>query len=117
MPDSSTATITVVACPNCGRLDPGPREVCVSCHATGLVPRAVPGTGELVSWTMIRRPPTAFRHEGEYAVAVVALTAGVQVTRRLRLDDKEPAPGVPVVAVEEADGVSVFAVDATASSR
>ena len=112
MPDSSAATVTVVACPKCGKLDPGPREICASCHSTGLEPRTVPATGSLVSWTMIRRPPTAFRHEGEYAVAVVTLTAGVQVTGRLRLDGNEPTPGAPVVGVDETDGVSVFAVDA-----
>ena len=117
MPDSSIATVTVVACPKCGKLDPGPRQICASCHSSGLEPRAVPATGKLVSWTMIRRPPTAFRHEGEYAVAVVTLTAGVQVTGRLRLDGGEPAPGAPVVGVDAAEGVPIFAVDASGANQ
>ena len=111
MPDESTSTVSVVVCPQCGRLDAGPRELCRDCFAPGLEPRQVDGRGELVSWTMIRRPPTAFRDEGEYAVAVVALDAGVQVTGRLERQDQDPAPGARVAAVASKDGVPIFAPD------
>ncbi len=101
-------TISVLACPNCGQLDPGPRENCTACFAGGLAPREVENVGNLVSWTMIRRPPTAFREEGEYAVAVVALDAGVQVTGRLDLSAGELAPGSRVTALQHHGGVPVF---------
>ncbi|MEM8973741.1 MAG: OB-fold domain-containing protein [Pseudomonadota bacterium] len=100
--------ISVLACPSCGHLDPGPRENCPACFATGLKPCDVQGVGNLVSWTMIRRPPTAFRSEGEYAVAVVTLDAGVQVTGRLGLTADEAKPGARVAALELHADVPVF---------
>ena len=56
--------------------------MCPKCFGR-LEPTLVPGDGTLVSWTMIRRPPAAFRAEGAYAVALVALDAGCQITGRL----------------------------------
>ena len=102
-------TISVLACPACGQLDPGPREICTSCFTAGLAPTEVEGVGKLVSWTMIRRPPTAFREDGEYAVAVVALDAGVQVTGRLDLSSGEASPGARVAAWMKHGDVPVFA--------
>ena len=104
MPES----IAVLACPACGQLDPGPRENCTSCFAPGLAPHQVEGVGSLVSWTMIRRPPTAFREDGEYAVAVVALDAGVQVTGRLDLSSGDVDPGARVTALRKHSDVPVF---------
>ncbi|MEM9359567.1 MAG: OB-fold domain-containing protein [Pseudomonadota bacterium] len=100
--------ISVLSCPSCGHLDPGPRENCPACFATGLKPCNVQGVGNLVSWTMIRRPPTAFRSEGEYAVAVVALDAGVQVTGRLELTEDEVRPGARVAASKLQADVPLF---------
>ena len=111
MPEPSTPMVGVLVCPQCGALDPGPRELCPVCFAQRLEPQHVDGRGELVSWTMIRRPPTAFRDEGEYAVAVVTLDAGVQVTGRLERQDLDPAPGTRVTAIASKDGVPVFAPD------
>ena len=106
MPD----TITVLACPSCGQLDPGPRENCTACYEAGLTPQDVQSNGNLVSWTMIRRPPTAFREEGPYAVAVVALDAGVQVTGRLDLTAGELTPGTRVAAMAHQSDVPVFSL-------
>jgi len=109
MPDRADETVSVLVCPACGTLDPGPREFCPACQHHGLQSKSVAGNGELVSWTMIRRPPTAFREDGEYAVAVVALDAGVQVTGRLTFDLDEPSPGARVTSVAHKNGVAVFA--------
>ena len=110
MSDTTGEAISILVCPACGMLDPGPREFCPACQHSGLIAKSVEGFGELVSWTMIRRPPTAFKEEGEYAVAVVALDAGVQVTGRLAHDHgDEPVPGTRVAAVAKKDGIAVFA--------
>ncbi len=109
MPDQASK-VSVLRCTTCGRLDPGPRELCTSCQAGPLDAAEVPATGILVSWTMIRRPPTAFRDEGEYAVAVVALNAGVQITGRLTFAGDGPPPGIWVVAAETNGDVPVFQV-------
>ena len=100
--------VSVLECSNCGQLDPGPRENCTACYGTDLIARKVESSGQLISWTMIRRPPTAFRDEGPYAVAVVKLDAGVQVTGRLDLTAVEPAPGSRVVALTHQSDVPVF---------
>lgn len=88
MPDQNV--ITVMRCADCGALDPGPRELCPKCHRATLKPAQVAGDGMLVSWTLIRRPPAQYREDGQYAVAIVRLDAGVQVTGRL----KDPADAI-----------------------
>jgi uncharacterized OB-fold protein len=112
MPETATGkpdlTVCVLECRDCGARDPGPRQICRSCHGDNLVPTRVPGDGSLVSWTIIRRPPTAFREDGEYAVAVVELDAGVQVTGRLVTTTADTAPGDRVLVVGEKGGVPVF---------
>jgi uncharacterized OB-fold protein len=100
--------IDVLKCGKCGALDAGPREICPSCHEAALEPHSVAGGGALVSWTMIRRPPSAFRAEGQYAVAVVNLDAGIKVTGRLDAPDEKCGPGSRVRAIEKKNGVPVF---------
>lgn len=103
-----TASVSVLRCTTCGALDPGPRDLCARCHTATLVPQDVSGDGELVSWTMIRRPPAAFKADGAYAVAIVKLDAGVQVTGRLAAPQQEPAPGSRVRAVGHIHETCVF---------
>lgn len=100
--------VTVLRCANCGALDPGPREICARCLSTALEPVALPGTGRLMSWTMIRRAPTRFRAEQPYAVCVVDLDAGLRVTGRLADPESEPPPGALVRAVAAGEGYTVF---------
>ena len=93
---AAAGTVAVMRCAACGTLDPGPRDLCPNCHAR-LGPAQVAGDGTLVSWTLIRRPPAAFRDDGAYAVAIVKLDAGVQVTGRLA-EPGNAAPGARVAA-------------------
>ena len=68
----------------------------------------MPGTGRLVSWTVVRRAPTRFRAEAPYAVCVVDLQAGLRVTGRLADHAAEPRPGDAVRAVALGQGYAVF---------
>jgi uncharacterized OB-fold protein len=102
--------VPVVKCSACGALDPGPREVCPKCHKPTLVASSAPGTGKLVSWTMIRRPPAQYREDGQYAVAVVRLDAGVQVTGRLKDPSEDVKPGARVKAVAPMRNTVLFEV-------
>lgn len=112
-PASSVARpIAVLVCGDCGQLDPGPRELCPACAGNRLVHREVEGRGRLVSWTVIRRPPTKFRAEAPYAIAVVELDAGVRITGRLGAISEDLEPGVPVVLDATQGGVHVFQRDA-----
>ncbi len=101
-------TVTVMRCTTCGALDPGPRDLCARCHTATLVPHEVAGDGALVTWTLIRRPPAAFREDGAYAVAIVRLDAGVQVTGRLAEHEREPAPGTRVRAIGRVHNTALF---------
>lgn len=106
---SKAEHITILKCTACGQLDPGPRDLCPKCFGT-LAPHTVSGAGTLVSWTMIRRPPAAFRSEGAYAVALVKLDAGCQITGRLANPDDHATPGRRVAASGHKDTVTVFEV-------
>ena len=111
MPDpavSAAPAVAVLVCEDCGRLDAGPRELCPACAGSRLVRHEVEGRGRLVSWTVIRRPPTKFRAEAPYAIAVVDLDAGVRITGRLAAVPDDLEPGAPVVLDVTRDGVHVF---------
>ena len=105
---ASASFVDVLKCSACGALDAGPREICPGCHASALRPDKVSGAGALLSWTIIRRPPAAFRAEGSYTVAVVELDAGIKVTGRLEAADEKSRLGARVVMAESRSGVPVF---------
>jgi uncharacterized OB-fold protein len=101
--------VAVMRCPACGTLDPGARDLCRQCHVP-LTTAEVGGDGTLVSWTLIRRPPAAFKEDGQYAVAIVRLDAGVQLTGRLEQPDERALPGARVRAVGRHRDTTVFRV-------
>jgi uncharacterized OB-fold protein len=111
MPDTGLGAhrVAVMRCPECGALDPGPRDLCAKCHVP-LAPVDVGGDGVLVSWTLIRRPPAAFKEDGQYAVAIVRLDAGVQMTGRLEAPDERARPGARVRAAGRHRETTIFRV-------
>ena len=104
--------ITILQCTDCRTLSAPPHQLCPKCHSTGIAPHRVDGIGTLLSWTVIRRPPQAFRDGGIYNVAVVALSAGVPVTGRLELAEGagEPPAGAAVRMIGEHKGAAIFAL-------
>lgn len=104
-----SAEFTIIRCASCGALDVPPRERCGKCGGTTLTPQAAAGTGTLVTWTVMRRPPAAFADEPPYAVAVVDLSEGVRVTGRLKQFEDDPASGARVSIVGMHKGTPVFA--------
>lgn len=102
--------ITILKCAECGKLSAPPHQLCPSCHSEKIGPHDVDGVGTLLTWTVIRRPPQAFRDGGVYKVAVVALTAGVPVTGRLSLPDgaADPPAGAAVHMTGEHQGAAIF---------
>ena len=110
MPDVSPGFVTIQECRTCGAMDAGPRTLCPACHSENLIAREIEGDGMLVSWTMIRRPPASFREDGQYAVAIVRLDAGVQVTGRLDAPGDDVRPGARVKAVGRKRETTVFAL-------
>lgn len=104
------ATLQLLRCPACGRLDTPPRSVCGGCLAGGLQTEEVPGTGTLASWTTIRRAPTRFRDEAPYDVVVVDLDAGPRVVGRLSADTAPAQIGARVTAVRAEGANAIFKV-------
>lgn len=95
---SAPPAVEILRCAACGQLDPGPRELCPSCHSPRMEPVTVAGEGGLVSWTLVRRPPTRFQADGPYAVAVVDLDCGVRLTGRLASVPLDEAGAPPLGA-------------------
>jgi hypothetical protein len=69
---------------------------------------SVSGSGKLVSWTVIRRPPTKFRAKGPYTIAIVDLDAGVRLTGRLTTISERVRPGVDVAFIGMDDAIHLF---------
>lgn len=68
----------------------------------------VPGEGKLVSWTVIRRPPTRFRAQGPYTIAIVDLDAGVRLTGRLVAASENVKLGAGVTFIGMGDSTYLF---------
>ena len=103
-----THAVGVLRCKACSALDPGPREFCSACGEAQMEAYSVPGRGKLVSWTVIRRPPTKFRSKGPYTIAVVDLDAGVRLTGRLAAVSENIKPGADVAFVGMDDAIYLF---------
>lgn len=105
----------VLACRDCGALDPGGRRYCTQCGADALIPMQVSGRGTLVSWTLVRRPPEGIEADGPYAVALVDLEEGVRITARVSNTEMDSAEtklvlGSPVEIVGLAGDVPIVAL-------
>jgi uncharacterized OB-fold protein len=109
MPDMTDAhEVDILRCGACAALDPGPREFCASCGKAQMEVCAVSGNGRLVSWTVIRRPPTRFRAHGPYTIAIVDLDAGVRLTGRLTEVSEHLKPGASVAFVGMGESTYLF---------
>jgi uncharacterized OB-fold protein len=95
---SAAATVSLLRCAGCGRLDGIGRTVCTGCLSFALEPVEVAGTGRLATWTTIRRAPSQFRDDAPYEVAVIDLDAGPRVTGRLAPGGAARAVGAAVHA-------------------
>jgi uncharacterized OB-fold protein len=70
----------------------------------------VPGArGKLVSFTVIRKAPSAFALEPLYAVAIVDLDGGRRVVGRIEPFDPAPALGAAVKLARFQQATPVFA--------
>lgn len=71
-------------CTSCAEVMMYPRTRCVNCRSADLGWRDAQGSGELLSFTVIRAvPPRGFEDELPYSVGVVSLVEGVQLLGRL----------------------------------
>lgn len=106
MPDAPSLTLR--RCGACGAFEPARRTFCAACGSDDLRAAEVPGEGEVVSWTVVRRPATAFRHLGQIPVVVVRLDAGASVTGRFEGKEAGLSVGAKVRLLRSDDGIPVF---------
>ena len=75
--------LLAAACSECGtRLIP-PRPACYACGSRAVELEAQPETGEIVSYTEVHRPPSAFTDLAPFPVAIVELDSGARLTGRV----------------------------------
>jgi uncharacterized OB-fold protein len=100
--------VQVLKCSNCNAYDPGPRDICVSCLSRSFVTEVVVGEGELSSYTVVRRPPTAHLSKDIYAVAAIRLDVGINITARLKDPTAKPRLGARMRATAYGEGFVYF---------
>lgn len=100
---SDAATIPMLRCKACGRVDTPGRAVCSGCLSLQLEPTAVAGRGTVATFTTIRRAPARFKDDAPYDVVVVDLAAGQRVTGRIAQGSAPPSVGAQVAALATAD--------------
>jgi uncharacterized protein len=82
--------VTVQRCDNCGAFRYVPKEICNRCHSTDATWTPIAGTGEVYTYTVVRRAPTpAYQAEAPYAIVHVAMDEGFRMIGSMRVDDPE----------------------------
>jgi len=83
-------------CAECGTVLLPPRPACYECGSRAVDIEEQPRTGEVVTWTEVRRAPPAFDHLAPFAVAIVELDSGGRLTGRVDAPSEAVAIGDPV---------------------
>ncbi len=86
-------------CTGCGKVFFPPRLVCCACKGREFKPVNLPDEGEIVSYTVIHVAPTQFARESPYAMGIVKLMDGVNITVQIDHYDEELAIGQKVRVV------------------
>ena len=60
-----------------------PRLICPECHNRDLEKTRLAERGKLLTYTIIRVPPSQFRDQAPYAVGIVELEDGVRLTGQI----------------------------------
>ncbi len=87
-------------CTGCGARFFPARPVCTVCGSTEFRDYKLAETGEVVTWTVIRNPPTGFEKYRPYVVALLELDDGVRLLSQVvDVDPMEVHAGMRVEAV------------------
>jgi len=70
-------------CKKCDKIFFPPRQVCPGCKSEDLEPVTLNREGKLLSYTIIRVPPSQFKDEAPYAVGIVELEGGGRITAQI----------------------------------
>ena len=70
-------------CKKCGKWFFPPRPVCDACKGEEFEVKAMRRTGKILTHTIIRVPPAAFKDQAPYAMAVIEMDDGPRVTTQV----------------------------------
>jgi len=70
-------------CSHCGEVFFPPREVCPSCKSIEMEKFKLKGTGEILSYTVIRVPPAGFEGQVPYVIAIIKMDEGPKLTAQI----------------------------------
>jgi uncharacterized OB-fold protein len=70
-------------CKKCGEIFFPPRIVCAKCRGREFETIKLSDEGKVVTYTVIRVPPTSFADEAPYAVGIIELKDGVRITAQI----------------------------------
>jgi len=93
-------------CAHCGHAQFPPRSLCVACHGRDLAWRESARRGQIHSFTVVHRAPTAaFKGDVPYVLALVDLDEGFRIMCNLiGCSPEEAAIGLPVRIIFETRG-------------
>jgi uncharacterized OB-fold protein len=84
-------------CTKCDKVHYPPRRACDACGGRDFQPTTMPFSGKLVTYTVIRVPPSEFADLAPYAIGVVELDNGVRMHCQLAdCDFDKLKVGLPV---------------------
>ncbi len=87
-------------CRKCGGLFFPPRSLCPKCRRKGEIePFPFSGSGTILSHTVIRSPPEGFEKQSPYAIAIIRLDEGTNISGQVIGDPKDIGTGKRVRAV------------------
>ena len=79
----SEGRLVAARCSECDERMLPPRPACYNCGGRAVSLSEQPKTGEVVSYTSVNRPPSAFEHLAPITVAVVELDSTARLTGRV----------------------------------
>ncbi|HDJ89811.1 MAG TPA: Zn-ribbon domain-containing OB-fold protein [Thermoprotei archaeon] len=87
-------------CKRCGKIFYPPRKVCLKCGSRELEEVFLARRGKVLSYTVIRSPPTSFIPYKPYIVALIQLDDGTKIFSQLTdVEPEEVKTGMKVEAV------------------
>ena len=85
--------VLAARCTDCETQMLPPRPACYGCGSRAVTLTAQPRTGEVISYTSVNRPPSAFDHLAPITVAVVELDSSARLTGRVAASLEDVAIG------------------------
>ncbi|WP_421909096.1 Zn-ribbon domain-containing OB-fold protein [Methanolacinia petrolearia] len=86
-------------CETCGTYYYPPRTVCPQCRRDGkMVEHKFKGTGEVVTFSIIRTASAPYDYETPYPIAIIELEEGTRMTAPVVCDIEDMEIGMPVRA-------------------